>query len=127
VSHAELAADLTGVDWLAFISERGVARDRKDPGTAREVGCQRFGDAVGKVIVLRATTNIQKRQHNNREPRRSLAGFGCPLASRPHSICRIRRQQLGLGWCAARFLPQPAGQAVATGGEMTTIGTEGKA
>src|SRR5207245_2840934 len=30
VSHADLAADLAGVDRLALISERGAARDRKD-------------------------------------------------------------------------------------------------
>jgi hypothetical protein len=36
VPHAELATDLAGVDRLAFVRERGVARDRKDTGTARE-------------------------------------------------------------------------------------------
>jgi len=84
VSHAEVTADLTAVDRLALIGERDAARDREDAGAAREVGGQRFGDAVGKVIVLRVTANVEKGQDHNRKPGRGgLAGHGrgCGLAS----------------------------------------------
>src|SRR5262249_20915692 len=55
IAHAELAADLAGIDQLALICESGVARDREDAGTAREVGRQRLGNAVDEVVVLRVT------------------------------------------------------------------------
>jgi hypothetical protein len=38
VSHAELAADLAGVDRFALIGESGAPRDRPNAGAAREVG-----------------------------------------------------------------------------------------
>src|SRR5215472_10504896 len=60
VAHAELATDLTGVDRLALIGESGVARDREDARTAREVGRQRLGDAVDEGVVLGAPTDIEE-------------------------------------------------------------------
>src|SRR5712671_3467426 len=109
VSHAEFAADLAGVERFALIGESGAPRDRPNAGAPREVGGQRFGDAVDEVIILGAATDIDERQDYEREPRRRrLATYGrnCRLTFEFPSLCRARRRwQLRLGLRNPRALP----------------------
>src|ERR1700751_1814961 len=94
IAHAELAADLAGIDGLSLISESGVARDHEDTGTAREVGRERLGNAVGESVVLRAATDLEEGQNHDRESPQSgfaVGAGGCSLAFRPRSRCRWAR------------------------------------
>jgi hypothetical protein len=109
VSHAELAADLAGVDRFALIGKSRVARDRENARAPREIRRQRFGDAVDKGIVSRAAADVDEGQDHQGEPRRrGFAGFGggCRLAFRARSRCRLpcRCGQLRLDR-RARVLP----------------------
>src|SRR5580700_3237161 len=102
VSHAELAADLAGMDRFALIGKAGAARDHEDTRTTRQISCQRFGDAIDKRIVLRIAADVEKRQNHKREPRRfAHAGYGrgCRLDTRLFYLCgRLhRRWPLGSG------------------------------
>jgi len=53
IAHAKLAADLLGINPLALISERGIARDHQHACEPRQIGCQILGDAVGEILLLR--------------------------------------------------------------------------
>src|SRR5437588_7294772 len=72
IANAELLADLLGVDALAFVSKRGVARDDKAVADARKLGGEVLGDAVGKIVLGRIAGEIGERQHDKRE----MCGLG---------------------------------------------------
>ena len=94
VSHAKLATDLADVDRLALVGESAAARDHKDTRTAREIGYQRFRDAVDKGIVLRAAADVEEGQNHDREPPQNGftglgGGWGLAFGARPR--CRWTR------------------------------------
>ena len=110
VSNAQFATDLADIDRPALVGESGAAGDYKCPGTAREIGYQRFGDTVDKRIVLRAPANVEEGQNHDRESRRTGfadGGEGCGLAFRARSCCRWARcwRQFRLDRREARGLP----------------------
>ena len=70
VAHAELAADLPGIDRLPGIAEGGIAGDHEAGGDARQIGGQIVGDAVGEILLLRIVAEIGEGQHDDRQPRR---------------------------------------------------------
>ena len=92
VAHVEIAADLLGVDRLAFVSEGGVARDHKRIVDAREVGRQAFRHAVDKMLVLDVHAKTGEWQHHDRQARRrrllsaaATLGAGLAWAAAPTS------------------------------------------
>ena len=76
VAHAELTADLFGVDRLALVGEGGVAGDDEAVGEMREVGGEVVGDAVGEIVLflvgaarLRLVLGDRGAEQARREPR----------------------------------------------------------
>jgi len=68
IAHAQLAADLLGVDCFVPISERRVARDHKAVGDARQIRRHILCDAVGKVLLVGVIAEVGERQHDDRQP-----------------------------------------------------------
>ena len=73
IAHAQLAADLFGVDALALVGECGIARDHEHVGDPRQIGRQILGDPVGKILLPRVVAVIGERQHDDRQARRDEA------------------------------------------------------
>ena len=70
IAHAQLAADLLGVDRLALVGERGIARNHEAARDPRQIGRQILGDAVGKILLLGVVAQIVEGQHHDRQARR---------------------------------------------------------
>ena len=51
IAHAELLADILGVDVLALEGEGGVAGDHEAVADARQVGRQILRNAVGEIVL----------------------------------------------------------------------------
>jgi len=66
ISDAELAADLTDVERLIFVSPGGTARDYEDTRKARKVRRQCLGDAINQSLVRHAAADVEERQNDQR-------------------------------------------------------------
>src|SRR5260221_4827329 len=75
VAHAEVAADLAGIDCLSLVGEGSVASDHDGSGNARQIRRQALADAIDQAILRLAATNIGEWQHDNGESRRAGAGW----------------------------------------------------
>ena len=69
IAHAELPADLPGVDVLALEAEGGIAGDHEAIVDARQIGRQILRDAVREIILARVVREIGEGEDNDREPR----------------------------------------------------------
>ena len=65
ITHAKLAADLLGVDPLALIGERSIARDHQHTRDARQIGGQILGNPVREILLLRIFAEISKGQDHD--------------------------------------------------------------
>jgi hypothetical protein len=69
--HPQLSSDLLGVDPLALIGERGIARDHEHVRDPRQIRRQILGDSVREILLLRVIAEVGERQHHDRQARRS--------------------------------------------------------
>src|SRR6202035_783041 len=65
VAHAEFAADLLHVDWLAFVGKARIAGDNMQFRQLRKVGDDVLTDAVGKVLLLRVSAHVVESKDRN--------------------------------------------------------------
>ena len=86
IAHAELPADLPGVDVLALEAEGGIAGDHEAIVDARQIGRQILRDAVREIILARVVREIGEGEDDDRKPR-GLAGVR--LSTR-RSLCGWR-------------------------------------
>ena len=70
ITHSQLAADLSSVYAAVLVSERGVARDDRDPRQrAREITDETVGNAIGQVIPLGIAAVIVEREDRDQRQR----------------------------------------------------------
>ena len=65
-AHAEFDACGYRVNVAAFVTEYGRARHDAQLAELRQVGDDRFGDAVGEIFALRVAASVRQRQDGER-------------------------------------------------------------
>jgi hypothetical protein len=90
VPHVELLADLLGVEVLALVGERSIARDHETVADARQVGGEVFGDSVGEIILGGIAGEVGEGQDHDREMLGLGRGGGVRGDGRGR-VCRNRR------------------------------------
>src|SRR5262245_53486044 len=66
VAHPKLPPDLTYIDRLALVDERGIPRDDEQPMTTRKRSDDFFRHAVGEIFLLGIIAHVDERQNSNR-------------------------------------------------------------
>ena len=94
VAHAELPADVSGVDVLALEAEGGIAGDHEAIVDTRQIGRQILRDAVREIILVRVVREIGEGKDYDRKTRgRSGRGHGSRCAVGASKIARARRDE----------------------------------
>src|SRR5262249_55809555 len=68
--HPKFAADLLSVYALAFVRERGIARDHENVLQARQLCGRVVGVSIGEILLLGVFAEICEGQNDDRQPRR---------------------------------------------------------
>ena len=71
IAHAQLAADLFGVDALALVGECGIARDHEHVGDPRQIGREILGNPVCEILLVGVVAKVGEREHDDRQARRN--------------------------------------------------------
>jgi hypothetical protein len=66
IAHAQLAADLLGIDRFVPVRERGIARDHEHIRESRQISREIFGDPVREILLLPVVAEVRKRQDDDR-------------------------------------------------------------
>ena len=77
IAHAELPADLPGVDVLALEAEGGVAGDHEAIVDARQISRQILRNAVHEIILVRVVREIGEREDYDRKTCGLSGGGDC--------------------------------------------------
>ena len=91
MAHAELAAELAGVDVLPLVGEGRAASDHEHFGEACELSDQVLRHAVGEVFLLGVAAHVREGQnHEGCEAawlcERRLGRGGCERAAQPECV-----------------------------------------
>ena len=62
---AQLAANLPGIHGLVLECERSVPGNDKASSNLRQITCQVFSYAIGKVVLARIANQVPKGQHDD--------------------------------------------------------------
>src|SRR4051794_37048199 len=65
IADAKLASNLLDIDGLAFVSEARIPRDDKQGLEPRQRGDDVVDHPVSKVLLLRVSAHVLKRQNRN--------------------------------------------------------------
>ncbi len=69
VPNAEIACYLLHWDGLALVDEGGVSCDHRESSEDRQPGDQILRNAISKVVLVRVSAEVVKRQHSHRRGR----------------------------------------------------------
>src|SRR5260370_9618193 len=82
VACVKLPPDLADIDRLALVLEGGIARDDRELGEPRHLGCDVLGHAIAEIVLLRVAAEIDEGQHRDGGPIRHLALLPSPWRAR---------------------------------------------